>query len=134
MTDKEKILEYLKINNISKSQFYTKTGFSNGFLDSGSSFGVDKLRIILDNYRDFDIADLLSIKQEMVKQENSHSDNNISSNISGNVKGNVVISHNDISKLIQLQQGSQEIQKELNKRLETSQEQINTLLEILKTK
>ncbi len=63
-----------------------------------------------------------------------NSNNPLNSNISGNVKGNIVISHNDISKLIELQKGSQEIQKELNKRLETSQEQINTLLEILKTK
>ncbi len=65
---------------------------------------------------------------------NENSDNNINNNINGNVKGDIVISHNDISKLIELQKGSQEIQKELNKRLETSQSQINTLLEILKTK
>ncbi len=65
---------------------------------------------------------------------NDHSDNNMNNNISGNVKGDIVISHNDITKLIELQKGSQDIQKELNKRLETSQNQINTLLEILKTK
>lgn len=76
--------------------------------------------------------------QPIIKGQNINNSqdatNPLNNNISGNVKGNIVISHNDITKLIELQKGSQEIQKELNKRLETSQSQINTLLEILKNK
>ena len=52
MTDKEKILKYLDNKGISKNKFYQKTGLSVGFLDSGSSLGVDKLRLIVDNYHD----------------------------------------------------------------------------------
>lgn len=66
MTDKEKIVQYLKVKKISKNKFYKKTGFSVGFLDSGSSLGVDKLRIIIDNYPDFNSSWLLTGKGEML--------------------------------------------------------------------
>ncbi len=46
----------------------------------------------------------------------------------------VTISKNDISTMIELQKGYQEIQKELTERLKISQDQINTLLEIIKNK
>ena len=52
LSDKEKILHYLDFKGINKSRFYSKTGLSNGFLDQGSSLGVDKLRKILDIYLD----------------------------------------------------------------------------------
>lgn len=52
-TDKEVILKYLDNKGLSKNSFYNKTGLSVGFLDKGSSLGVDKLKIILDNYHDF---------------------------------------------------------------------------------
>jgi len=52
LTDKDKILQYLKHKGISKNRFYTETGLSIGFLDSGNSLGVDKLRIIIDKYHD----------------------------------------------------------------------------------
>ena len=61
ISDKEKITEYLDIKGISKNSFYKKTGFSVGFLDSGKSLGVDKLRIIIDNYPDFDSAKILGL-------------------------------------------------------------------------
>lgn len=69
-------------------------------------------------------------------QENVNilSDNNLNNNIKSKVRGDLTITNNDLTKLIELQKGSQEIQRELNKRLETSQSQINTLLEILKMK
>lgn len=59
LSDKEIIALYLENKGISKNSFYVKTGFSVGFLDSGKSLGVDKLRIILDNYPDFDPSLLL---------------------------------------------------------------------------
>ena len=46
----------------------------------------------------------------------------------------MTISHNDFSNLLELQKGYQDVQKELNERLKTSQKQIDTLLEILKNK
>ncbi len=71
MTDKEKIIKYLDNKGVSKNKFYKKTGFSVGFLDSGSSLGVDKLRIIIDNYPDFNPSWLLSRgKEEMLLSGN----------------------------------------------------------------
>jgi phage repressor protein C with HTH and peptisase S24 domain len=67
MTDKEKIIEYLKYKGVSKNKFYTATGLSTGFLDKGSSLGVDKLRIIIDNYPDFNPDWLLAENGNMLK-------------------------------------------------------------------
>lgn len=69
MTDKEKILQYLDSKGISKNKFYLKTGLSVGFLDSGSSLGVDKLRLIHDNYHDFNIEWLITGKGSMLKED-----------------------------------------------------------------
>ena len=55
MTEKEKIKQYLEAKGISKNGFYQKTGLSMGFLDSGKSLGVDKLKIIIDNFPDLPI-------------------------------------------------------------------------------
>lgn len=59
MTHKDKILKYLEYKSIKPSWFYKTCNFSNVFLDSGKSFGTDKLAIILDNYRDLNIKWLL---------------------------------------------------------------------------
>ncbi len=67
MTDKEKILKYLEFKGVSKNKFYIKTGLSVGFLDSGSSLGVDKLKIIIDNYPDFNSDWLLTGEGSMLK-------------------------------------------------------------------
>lgn len=67
MTDKEKIIKYLNAKGISKNKFYKTTGFSVGFLDSGSSLGVDKLRIIVDNYHDLNANWIVSGHGEMLK-------------------------------------------------------------------
>lgn len=67
-TDKEKIIQYLEIKGFSKRSFYDKTGFGGGFLDKGSSLGVDKLKIILENYEDFDPMWLLSDREVDIYQ------------------------------------------------------------------
>ena len=68
-----------------------------------------------------------------INMQKAKGNNSINSNIN-NIEGNVTISHNDFSNLLELQKGYQEVQKELNERLKTSQKQIDTLLEILKNK
>jgi len=70
MTDKQKILEYLRYKGISKNKFYLKTGLSVGFLDSGKSLGVDKLREILDIYHDLNPAWFLPGDGPMLISEN----------------------------------------------------------------
>lgn len=69
MTDKQKLLKYLEYKGISKNKFYLKTGFSVGFLDSGSSLGVDKLKIIIDNYRDLNLEWFFNDAAKMIKEE-----------------------------------------------------------------
>ncbi len=130
MTDKEKVKQYLKLKDIGRTQFSEVTGFSSSFLDSGTSLGVDKLKIIVDNFPDFNVWALLKDEENLIAEpqsiRNTNSPNSQNNNIN-KVSGNVTISHNDISNLI-------ELNKELNKRLETSQNQVNILLDILKTK
>jgi hypothetical protein len=71
MTHKEKILKYLQHKNIKPARFYKECNFSNGFLDSGKSFGADKLAIILDNYRDLNINWLLHHEGDMLLSDAS---------------------------------------------------------------
>ena len=63
MTDKEKLLEFLTKSDISKKNFYERTGFSQGFLNSGKSMGVDKLKVIIDAYPRFNYRSLLFDKK-----------------------------------------------------------------------
>lgn len=71
MTDKEKIIKYLDFKGVNKNQFYLKTGLSIGFLDKGSSLGVDKLKIIIDNYHDLNLDWFFYDDGEMIKSENN---------------------------------------------------------------
>lgn len=70
MTDKEKILKYLDYKGISKNKFYVKMGFSVGFLDSGNSLGVDKLKKIIDNYHDLNLEWFFNDNSPMIKSVN----------------------------------------------------------------
>lgn len=72
MTDKEKITKYIEYKGISKNQFYLKTGLSVGFLDKGSSLGVDKLKIIIDNYHDLNLNWFFDDNSEMLKTPDNH--------------------------------------------------------------
>lgn len=73
MTDKEKILHYLEYKGISKNKFYQKTGLSVGFLDSGSSLGVDKLKLIIDNYHDLNLEWFFDDNSPMLHQDTDDS-------------------------------------------------------------
>ena len=55
MTLKNKIIDYLKVRGISKSKFYSETGLSNGFLDSGKSITVDSLKIIISAFPELNL-------------------------------------------------------------------------------
>lgn len=46
----KRLKEFLKDENISKSEFYRRTGISNGYLDKVKSIGADKIEIILDKF------------------------------------------------------------------------------------
>ena len=66
MTEKEKLKAYLQYKGISKNRFYTETGFSVGFLDSGRSLGADKVRIIINKFPDLSLEWLIMDEGEMI--------------------------------------------------------------------
>lgn len=66
MTTKDKIKQYLKFKSISKNKFYSITGFSTSFLDSGKSIGVDKAKIIIEKFPDISIDWLIMDRGEML--------------------------------------------------------------------
>lgn len=68
MGEKDKIKAYLTQKGISKNRFYTDTGLSIGFLDSGKSLGADKVRIIINTYPDLNIDWLIMDNGPMLKQ------------------------------------------------------------------
>lgn len=66
MTEKEKLKAYLQYKGISKNRFYTETGFSVGFLDSGRSLGADKVRTIIQKFPDLSLDWLIMNQGEMI--------------------------------------------------------------------
>ena len=72
MNEKEKIKYYLENKGISKNKFYTQTGLSVGFLDSGNSLGVDKARIIINTYPDINLEWLVLGKGKMICPRTPH--------------------------------------------------------------
>ncbi len=69
MSDKERIKQYLEYKGISKNKFYSQTGLSIGFLDSGSSLGVDKARIIINNFPDISLNWLIMGDGNMLRSD-----------------------------------------------------------------
>lgn len=77
MTTKEKISLYLKQKKISKREFYSRTGLSNGFLDSGKHLGTENLAIIINTFPDLNINWIVLNQGNMLK-DTSTADTTIS--------------------------------------------------------
>ncbi len=69
MSEKEKLKQFLKTQRIPFSTFTSEVGVSQGFLNSGSSLGVDKLKMILIKYPQLSLDWLLFNKGDMVVHE-----------------------------------------------------------------
>ncbi|MDM1397087.1 peptidase S24 [Myroides odoratimimus] len=65
----DRILKIIELNKISKSEFYRKTGLSNGFLDKVKDIGASKLEQILKSYPNISEKWLLTGEGEMIKTE-----------------------------------------------------------------
>jgi hypothetical protein len=65
----DRILKIIELYCENKSQFYKKTGLSNGFLDKVKDIGVSKLEYILKAYPDINPEWLLTGKGSMLKEE-----------------------------------------------------------------
>lgn len=126
-----KFLEYLKMED----KFVQNVGLSSTFINNlGDCINLKKLQKILTVYPQLNERWLLIGEGNMIRESTQIAKGNRSINISGNIKGNVIIFHNNFSNILEVQKGNLEIQKELNDRLKTSQEQVNILLEILQKK
>ena len=134
---KDRLIIFLEYLGIGQNKFAQNVGLSAGYVNNlGENISSRSLNKILNVYPQLNEKWLLTGKGEMIKPINTQKakgNNSINSNIN-NIEGNVTISHKDFSNLLELQKGYQEVQKELNERLKTSQKQIDTLLEILKNK
>ena len=134
---KDRLIIFLEYLGIGQNKFTQNVSLSAGYVNNlGENISSRSLNKILNVYPQLNEKWLLTGKGEMIKPINTQKakgNNSINSNIN-NIEGNVTISHNDFSNLLELQKGYQEVQKELNERLKTSQKQIDTLLEILKNK
>ena len=134
---KDRLIIFLEYLGIGQNKFAQNVGLSAGYVNNlGENISSRSLNKILNVYPQLNEKWLLTGKGEMIKPINTQKakgNNSINSNIN-NIEGNVTISHNDFSNLLELQKGYQDVQKEVNERLKTSQKQIDTLLEILKNK
>lgn len=64
-----RIKQYLDYKGESKSEFYRKTNFSNGFLDSDAAMGSDKLETIISIYDDIDLYWAVTGKGDMIRKD-----------------------------------------------------------------
>lgn len=127
---KERLIKFLEYLKIGQNKFAQNVGLSPSFINNlGDGINLKSLQKILKVYPQLNERWLLTGDEEMIRNTTQIAKGNgsINSNISGNVEGNVIISHNDFSNMI-------EMQKELNDRLKTTQEQVSILLEILQKK
>jgi hypothetical protein len=134
MTEKEKIKQYLESKGISKNSFYQKTGLSMGFLDSGKSLGVDKLKTIIENFPD------ISLDWIVLDKGGGESSNNSISNgsgvvLSGQNNGNTIDNrqyYSDSPDVLRAQiELLDERIKEKDAQIKEKDAQINRLLSIL---
>ncbi|WP_060872901.1 S24 family peptidase [Myroides odoratus] len=66
-TTKERVLEFIENQGISKYRFYQETGISNGVLDKKSGLSVETLEKLLSKYPEISEKWLLTGKGEMIK-------------------------------------------------------------------
>ena len=67
MNEKARIKQFLDYKGISKNKFYVQTGLSVGFLDSGNSLVVDKLKKIINTYPDLNLEWVVTGEGSMIK-------------------------------------------------------------------
>src|SRR5690554_2385314 len=67
----DRILKIIELEGINKSQFYKKTGLSNGFLDKVKDVGVSKIEDILKSYPKINPEWLLTGKGNMLRSSES---------------------------------------------------------------
>jgi len=87
MRTKDKLLIYIDKKKISRSEFYKKTGLSNGFLDKEGGVTTSNLEKILSYYDDLSPEWLLTGRGEMLRFAPINENKNIQANNSNVVLG-----------------------------------------------
>lgn len=67
LTQKDRIIEFLQKNGISKNQFYIKTGIANGTLDKKSEITGDTISKIHNSYPEISLEWLIAGEGDMIK-------------------------------------------------------------------
>lgn len=77
MNEKARIKQFLDYKGISKNKFYVQTGLSVGFLDSGNSLVVDKLKKIINTYPDLNLEWIVTGEGSMIKSKQNTADSSV---------------------------------------------------------
>lgn len=75
MNEKARIKQFLDYKGISKNKFYVQTGLSVGFLDSGNSLVVDKLKKVINTYPDLNLEWIVTGEGSMIKPKQTTASN-----------------------------------------------------------
>lgn len=68
LSDKQKIVEYATAKGYTKTKFCLTVGWSKGFLDSGASFSVANLKMLIENplFHDFNLDWFINGEGKMI--------------------------------------------------------------------
>jgi|26BtaG_2_1085354.scaffolds.fasta_scaffold00130_16 hypothetical protein len=141
MTITERLKIYIDEMGLNDNQLTVAANLSVGLIGraikNNSGLNSDTIEKILSAYPDLNPNWLIMGEGSMTKNKienfNDVKGNSINGN-SGGVNANVTITNADVSNIIDMQLKNQEIESELIKRLEQSQNQISSLIDLLKNK
>jgi hypothetical protein len=123
---KERLIEFLAYLGIGQTKFEEKVGLSRGLINNiKGNISLNSLKKIEDAYPELNENWLKTGEGEMLKNNQQIGDIAHSTVVGANVNGNgIKITHNDLSGMIELQKGYQDMIKK-------SQEQIDRLIGIV---
>ncbi|MCO7354063.1 hypothetical protein [Riemerella anatipestifer] len=138
-TIKDRILYFAEKEEVSKQEFFRKTDLKySNFTGKSKESDLNSQSVakILLTYRELNPMWLLVGEGEMKKNSGQNvrieGQNKNLNNINGS--SNVTISQNDISEIIEIQREMNNIIKTTQSQLSESQQQVSSLIEILKNK
>lgn len=139
-TIKDRILYFAEKKEVSKQDFFRKTGLNySNFTGKSKDSDLNSKSVgeILLKYPEINPIWLLTGQGEMTTQpskqiiENNGNTNN-QNNINGSVGGNLTISQNDLASIIEIQRELNDIIRTTQCQLTESQKQVSDLILILK--
>lgn len=76
MSSVARILDFIEFQGLKKSEFYLKTGLSNGYLDKVKEVGADKIATIISTYPQLNLKWLITGKGKMITDTPRPNDEN----------------------------------------------------------